>query len=479
MSFYDSFEKFADKIAFLDDRGQCITYGQLKEFSNSFGGKLKQRTLVFCLCENSLGSAAGYLSFLRNRVVPLMIDRKIDTGLFDHLMEVYRPEWLYFPADMEAQMKERITGYQEVHREYEYILASLPGCEEDAQAAGCGLYDELGLLLTTSGSTGSPKLVRQSYRNIQSNAEAIAAYLELDDTERPVSTLPMNYTYGLSVINSHVQVGATILLTDKTMAMKQFWDFMINEKATSFPGVPFTYELLKKVHFFRMKLPDLRYMTQAGGKLSPELHREFAEWCQENGKKFIVMYGQTEATARMGYLPAGDSIRKYGSMGKEIPGGTFTLVDVDGSEIMEPEKVGELVYKGDNVTLGYAQCREDLAKGDERGGVLVTGDMAKRDEEGYYYIVGRKKRFLKIFGNRVNLDEIDRLIKTRFEGIDCASAGVDDRMTTFITDESKIAEVRRYLAATTHLSESAFDVRYLAEIPKNESGKTLYKELPR
>ncbi len=505
MSFYDSFEKFADRMAFLDDRGGQITYGQLKAFSASLGEKLEQRTLAFCLCENSLGSAAGYLSFLRNRVVPLMLDRKIDAGLFDHLMEVYQPEWLYFPSDMEEQMKERFPEYREVHRKYAYVLAGacpmsagmgesrqsertscvertvavpVPGCEETVGSDKCRLYDELALLLTTSGSTGSPKLVRQSYRNIQSNAEAIAAYLELDDTERPVSTLPMNYTYGLSVINSHVQVGATILLTDKTMAMKQFWDFMKNEKATSFPGVPFTYELLKKVHFFRMDLPDLRYMTQAGGKLSPQLHRKFAEWCQEKGKKFIVMYGQTEATARMGYLPAEESLRKYGSMGKEIPGGTFTLIDVDGSEITETDKVGELVYKGDNVTLGYAECRADLSKGDERGGVLVTGDMAKRDAEGYYYIVGRKKRFLKIFGNRVNLDEIDRLIKTRFEEIDCASTGVDDRMTTFITDESKIAEVRRYLAATTHLSESAFDVRYLSEIPKNESGKTLYKELP-
>ncbi|MCC8066313.1 MAG: AMP-binding protein, partial [Clostridiales bacterium] len=212
--------------------------------------------------------------------------------------------------------------------------------------------------------------------------------------------------------------------------------------------------------------------------LSPELHREFAEWCIAHDKKFIVMYGQTEATARMGYLPAEHSLEKYGSMGKEIPGGSFVLIDVDGSEIQEADKVGELVYRGDNVTLGYAQCREDLAKGDERGGVLVTGDMAKRDADGYYYIVGRKKRFLKIFGNRVNLDEIDRLVKTAFDGIDCASTGVDDRMKTFITDETQIDRVRQYLSATTHLSESAFDVRYLAEIPKNEAGKTLYKMLP-
>ena len=165
-------------------------------------------------------------------------------------------------------------------------------------------------------------------------------------------------------------------------------------------------------------------------------------------------------------------------MGIAIPGGRFSIIDVNGAEIDEPEQVGELVYDGDNVTLGYAQCREDLQKGDERGGRLITGDMAKRDADGYYYIVGRKKRFLKIFGNRVNLDEIDRMIKTRYEGMDCASTGVDDRMQTFITQEEYVDEVRRYLSDTTHLSESAFTLRYIESIPKNDAGKTLYKELP-
>jgi acyl-coenzyme A synthetase/AMP-(fatty) acid ligase len=468
MGYYDSYEKFGDKVAFLDDRGQQITYQELAQYSEKLGNVLEARKLAFCLCENSVGSAVGYLSFLRNGVVPLMLDRKIDEELLNHLLTVYQPAYVYCPADMQ----EKFSDYDAVHEGFAYVLKHAK-TETEVQ-----LYQDLALLLTTSGSTGSPKLVRQSYRNIQANAQAIAQYLELDDTERPISTLPMNYTYGLSIINSHVFVGATILLTDKTMAMKPFWDFMKTNKATSFGGVPFTYEMLKRVRFFKMDLPDLRYMTQAGGKLSPDLHREFAQWAKEQGKKFIVMYGQTEATARMGYLPAEKSLEKYGSMGKAIPGGTFVLIDVNGNPVTEPEQVGELVYEGENVTLGYAVCREDLAKGDERGGRLVTGDMAKMDADGYYYIVGRKKRFLKIFGNRVNLDEIDQLIKKHFGGIDCASTGVDDKMKTFITDSTQIEAVREYLSDTTHLSQSAFEVVSIPEIPKNEAGKTLYKELP-
>ncbi len=467
MSYYNEYRRFGAKTAFSDDKGQRITYAGLGALSDKMGQEMSKRSLAFCLCENSVGSAVGYLSCLEHSVVPLLLDRKINAELLGHLMALYQPAYLYFPSDL----RESFADYTVLYEDYQYILARTDHPEMDR------MYDELALLLTTSGSTGSPKLVRQSYVNIQSNAESIAEYLELDDTERPVSTLPMNYTYGLSVINSHMQVGAEILLTDATMMMKAFWDYMKKERATSIAGVPFTYEILKKVRFFKMELPDLRYMTQAGGKLPPELHREFAEWAAEHDKKFIVMYGQTEATARMSYLPAGMSLEKYGSMGIAIPGGRFSLIDVNGEEISEPEVTGELVYEGPNVTLGYAECRGDLAKGDERNGRLQTGDMAKVDEDGFYYIVGRKKRFLKIFGNRVNLDEIDRLIKRKFEGMDCASTGVDDKMKTFITDKDRIDKVRQYLSETTHLSESAFAVFYTSEIPKNEAGKTIYAKL--
>ena len=457
-----------EHMALIADDGTSMTYRELADYVDGIKALSLRRALAFNLCESSPASVVGYLGFLGSRVVPLLLDKKIDRSLLGNLLEVYQPDYLYVPTQTAGEF----PGYEEKKQVLHYSLM------ERKEPSGTELYPDLALLLTTSGSTGSPKLVRQSYRNIQSNAEAIAQYLELDENERPVTTLPMNYTYGLSVINSHLQAHATILMTDKAMNMKPFWTFMKENHATSFAGVPFTYEMLKKVRFFRMDLPDLKYMTQAGGKLSPELHREFAEWDQQRGKQFIVMYGQTEATARMGYLPGPMSLKKYGSMGKPIPGGKFLLIDVNGNEVTEPDTVGELVYDGDNVTLGYAECREDLAKGDERGGRLITGDMAKFDQDGYYYIVGRKKRFLKIFGNRVNLDEIDRLIRETFEDIDCASTGVDDHMRTYITDPARTDKVRQWLTATTHLSESAFEVFFLEEIPKNESGKVLYKNLP-
>ena len=189
------------------------------------------------------------------------------------------------------------------------------------------------------------------------------------------------------------------------------------------------------------------------------------------------MYGQCEATARMGYLPADKAVERCGSMGIAIPGGRFHLLGADGHEVTTPHVAGELIYEGPNVTLGYAESGEDLVKGDERHGVLETGDMARFDEGGYYYIVGRKKRFLKIYGNRVNLDEIDRLIKGHFSGLDCASSGVDDHMYIFLTDGGAAEAVKAYIAAKTGLNRAAFTTVAISEIPKNDAGKTLYKEL--
>jgi len=460
-----NFEKFAKSVAAIDEDGRCVFYLELLDLQHKFENKIG-RALVFNLCRNSLGSLAGYAAMINAYVVPVLIASDLDRDLLMRLYETYKPEYLWLPDDM----KEAFGETEEIHSCFGYTLVKTGN-------PPVKLHDELALLLTTSGSTGSSKLVRQSYRNIAANTESIVEYLDLDNTERPITTLPMNYTYGLSIINTHLWVGAKILITDKKLMQKDFWNFFKTAKATSFGGVPYTYEILKKLRFFRMELPSLRYMTQAGGKLTVELHKEFAEDSAAKGRGFVVMYGQTEATARMAYLPADKAIEKCGSMGIAIPGGRFELIDVNGNTITEPDVVGELVYYGDNVTLGYAACPEDLAKGDERCGRLVTGDMAKMDADGYYYIVGRKKRFLKMFGKRVNLDEIDRLMKARFDNIDCASDGVDDAMYLFVTDESLLDVSRRYIAEKTGINLSAIHSVYTASIPKNNSGKTLYSEL--
>lgn len=469
MKYFEKNEAYKDRTAVIDTTGNRLSYNDLYTYSTEIGSKVPKRSLVFSFCHNVAGSVAGYFGFLSNDIVPVLLDMHIEEELARNLLSIYKPSYIYIPTEQ----KEKYGTFECVLEQYDYCLLKTNYGVEHA------LYPELALLLTTSGSTGSPKFVRQSYKNIQANAESIAQYLELDETERPITTLPMNYTYGLSIINSHLLVGATILMTDFSLMEKGFWEFFKKEEATSFGGVPYTYEILKKLRFFRMDLPSLRTMTQAGGKLSPELHKEFAQYAKEQGKQFVVMYGQTEATARMAYLPAERSLEKYGSMGIAIPGGKFTLVDVEEKAITEPDVTGELIYEGPNVTLGYAECLEDLQKGDERHGKLVTGDMAKMDEDGFFYIVGRKKRFLKIYGNRVNLDEVERMLKSNFEAYDFACGGVDDQLYAFVTteDEEAKAKVKKFLAEKTGLNHKAFTVQSIDQIPKNEAGKTLYIKL--
>ena len=458
--------RFKDNIAVIDEFGTSLTYGELETEGKKLTSDITPRSLVFSLCRNEIGSLLGYVSFLNNGIVPVMLSSNMERELLDNLLENYAPAYLWVPNET----VDDFAGMTETYKAFGYTLLAT------GYSKTYPLNDELGLLLTTSGSTGSPKFVRQSYDNILCNAKSIVEYLELDENERPITTLPMNYTYGLSIINSHLLVGATILVTDKSLMQKEFWNFLKEEKATSFGGVPYTYEILDKIRFMRMDLPDFTTMTQAGGKLMPELHEKFAKWAEENGKKFVVMYGQCEATARMGYLPHERAVEKKGSMGIAIPGGKFKLIDVNGETITTPYTTGELVYEGKNVTLGYAECGEDLIKGDERGGILVTGDMAQFDEDGYFYIVGRKKRFLKIFGNRVNLDETDRLIKAKF-GIEAACAGVDDHMYIFVTDKEYEDKVKNYVSETMKLNPVAFKTIVIDEIPKNDAGKTLYKNL--
>lgn len=458
--------KYSNNIAVIEENGNKIAYSEFEKYTKDLTKNIFNRCLVFNMCRNELGSLVGYIGFLNAKIVPLMLKADLEDELLHNLLDTYKPSYIWLPSEDAGKYT-----FEKVYENLNYTLLKTDFNESYT------LNEDLALLLTTSGSTGSPKLVRQSYKNIEANTKSIVEYLNLDETERAITTLPMNYTYGISIINTHLWVGASLILTDKGLMQKEFWSQFKDYKATSFGGVPYTYEMLFRLRFFRMDLPSLRYMTQAGGKLSPELHEKFAQWAQESGKKFIVMYGQTEATARMSYLPAEKSLEKYGSMGVAIPGGKFSLIDVDGNEITESETVGELVYVGDNVTLGYATEGADLIKGDERGGKLITGDMAKFDKDGFFYIVGRKKRFLKIYGNRVNLDETERLIKARFTDMECACAGVDDHMEIYITNSDYKEEIISFIAEKTGLNRAAFGVHYIAEIPKNEAGKTLYKEL--
>lgn len=451
------------KIALKDSDDNQVSYGELAEFAALFGQVVSKRTLIFVLSSNCVGAAMGYLGAMINRIVPLMLSASMDKELLQELIRRYQPAYIWKPVAMREDEEEILI------EKCRYALVPT-GLEPYP------MYEELSLLLTTSGSTGSPKLVRHSYRNIEAQARNISAFFEMDGTERAMVDLPIYYTMGLSVLNSHLYAGATALLTALNPLSPKYWEFLKDNETTTLTNVPYYYEILKKLRFFRMNLPYLRIITQGGGRLNDELYRECARYARDTGKKFIPTYGQTEGTARMAYLPAELAYEKCGSIGRAIPNGKLYVADENGNIITEPGVIGEMVYEGPNVTLGYAQQGEDLALGDERHGILYTGDMVKTDEDGCFYIVGRKKRFLKLWGHRVGLDECENIIKAAFD-TECACAGTDKCMNIYVTTKQEHEKIKRYIADKTNINSSAFQVCYMEKLPRNEAGKILYSKL--
>lgn len=433
MAFFELHDKFINNTALVDDLDRHYTYGKMYALGGQILKDAKPRRVLMLLCDNSIESISTYLAALQKGIIPLMVSSSIQEDLLFSIYEKYKPAYIF----INKEIRKSFTTCHCIREVSGYLLFEADSVKDYP------VNDDLALLLTTSGSTGSPKLVRQSYKNIQSNANSIARYLEIQEKDVAVTTLPLNYTYGLSIINSHMEKGAAIAVTNKTFFEKSFWDLCNRYKVTNFGGVPYSYDILQTIGFEQLQIPSLRYITQAGGKLQEGKVKHMVSACKAKGIKFIIMYGQTEATARMSYLPWEKAGEKSASIGIAIPDGRFVLEDDLGNEITKTGQTGELVYYGPNVTLGYAESYEDLGKGDEFNGVLHTGDLARRDADGFYYIVGRNKRFIKLFGNRVSLDEAEQLLAKNHYS--CVCGGKDDCLTIYTVEQGKSEEIINYV----------------------------------
>lgn len=329
-------------------------------------------------------------------------------------------------------------------------------------------HPDLRLLLSTSGSTGDPKLVRLSGGAIASNAAAIAEYLSLTAQDRAPTTLPLYYSYGLSVLNSHLAAGASVMLTEASVMEPEFWTSFQANDCTSVALVPHQCELIHRAQFRGLDAPSLRYATQAGGRLAPDLVREFQRYGAKHDWQFFVMYGQTEAAPRMSYLPPEDIAIAADTIGRAIPGGQLWLVDEYGQKLLEPGAQGELVYAGPNVMMGYASARADLARGAEID-VLHTGDLAERTEHGCFRLLGRLKRFVKLYGLRLSLDQIEHRLSEA--GLTADAVEVDDHLVILHRDGNDAARVVEVLSAAFSLPTDAILTQALPEVPRLPSGK--------
>ena len=413
------FDLDRDGVAVSFD-GREVTFRELKAMGDKLVAGIAPRTVRLVKAANTPETVALYAACINHGIVPLMLPEKIDEALYEKLRATYE---------------------------------------------GAKVHEDLALLLSTSGSTGSPKLVRTSYSNLKADCSYAAMDHRLSNGDVFLVPLPLCYAFGVQVMSACLCVGATMVLSSKTVMDPGFADLMESSGATHFVGVPYMYEMRDRLNYFSRNFPKLRNLSISGGALGPALRRKYAEWARGVGKVFCEIYGQTETLAYMAKVETSEEPDRVGSIGKASSGGRFSLKDG-----------GELVYEGPIVAMGYATCAEDLLKGDEWKGIRETGDMATIDADGYVTLTGRASRFLKIFGNRVSLQEVENILKDAFPASSIAATGADNDLHVFATTASAEA-IERVLVAKLHFNATVMKVHMLDSMPLNSNGKTDYQGL--
>jgi acyl-CoA synthetase (AMP-forming)/AMP-acid ligase II len=420
----------------------------LRDLDDAVGVTDKQ-ALAFLYLDNSIASIKVLLNCLNSKLTLALLSPKLNMEYKQRLEQAYTPFYIYDVTRGE------VPGFD---LQDNMLFRNKKGVTNV-------IHPDIKLLLSTSGTTGSPKFVKLSEDNLIQNALSILDYLPVNNGDITPLNLPVFYSYGLSVFTTNSIAGGQVVCGNRDVVQKEFWEDMEQYGYTSVAGVPYVYEMLHRIGFCRREYPSLRYMTQAGGKLNGSLIKSFGEYLADRNKQFFVMYGQTEATARMAYMPPHDLLKKIGSIGMPIKEGQFTLA---------PD-TNELLYSGPNVFGGYATSAADLATF-ERLPVLHTGDVAKRDADGYYYITGRLKRFVKLFGTRINLDEVETILKQETQGETFACIGVEDRHLLVFHRQATQDDnsIRSLLAKKLGLHPTAFKVQKIAEFPLTPNGKLDY-----
>jgi long-chain acyl-CoA synthetase len=411
---------------------------------------IRKYKIALLVCDNTLGWLIIYLACLKAQVVPILIPKNSENSYLNMLASKFK-----------ANLIIDSTIYDEIFDSKCVSKTCL--IKEDV----CNyINSKIAIVLTTSGSTGSPKCVLLSKKNITSNAKAISDYLGLLTDDVGLVQLPTSYSYGLSIVNSHLAAGSAIHLTNMSLFDANFLPSIDKHRITNISGVPSSYEMIFRIGLIKKKFESLRFLTQAGGNLGLKYKKIFNRYCLDNGLDFYVMYGQTEAGPRIAYVPPASLNDNFDCIGIPIPGGALSI-DSD---------TGELVYEGPNVMLGYAENFEDLARGDVNKGILKTGDIAVQGSNGFFKIVGRLKRIIKVTGIRYNLDDLERQLSEGFEK-KVFTCGLDEKLSIIIEGPPMESISPGKVSKMIGIHKTKFKVLFAPEIPILPSGKVDYSEL--
>lgn len=457
----------SDRPLVWDDRsGVWRTADDIRGLSLRLAQRIERpgKQLVFLLATNAPETLVGLLAAAAAGHAVALIDPTLSPDRLDDLVRDYRPELvigtvagaLCQPGDWNVAPSDGV---------FPEIAARI------GATGPSDIHPDLGLLLLTSGTTGSSKFVRLSWAAVTANARQIAASLAITRESVAIAHLPFHYSYGLSVITSHLAMGARIAFIDDALTSPTFWDKVADCGGSHFPGVPFHYRVLTRLGLDRAP-SSVTCFTQAGGHLEALTQTAMIAASEKRGARFYVMYGQTEASPRMSCVPSDRLLDKLGSVGLAMPGGRLSIIDGEGRPLPAGE-TGGVVYEGPNVMMGYATCRTDLSLGDTTGGRIETGDLGRLDAEGFLFLSGRAARFAKIAGLRLSLDDMERQLAV-LGTVACLDLG-ERIAVVFEGDVPEGAkEQARTLALACKIPAATFQLRALPEIPRKTSGKMDY-----
>lgn len=416
---------FLDKDALLGNR-ERISYQDLVDQSLRLARYLRntygQHNHMILVAPNSAFFMVAYLAIIKSGNVCVPLNPNIEEKSLTYIVELCHSEVAFISPQLRG---DRWTLISRVH--YELPVGDGSSAFNRWSDDPDFSEDRLAEIIFTSGSTGKPKGVMITHRNIIANTQSIIHYLDLTDEDVIAVVLPFYYCYGLSLLHTHLKAGGSLVFNNNFIFLGSVIGDLNKYQCTGFAGVPSHFQVLlrKSTSFKSTQFPTLRYVTQAGGRLHNVFIREFVESFPDIA--FFVMYGQTEATARLSFLPPEKVMEKLGSIGKAIPGVELDLIDGAGHRVTEAGEMGELIAKGANIMKGYLEDETDSAN-TLRDGWLRTGDLAYRDEEGYFYLAARKREIIKVGGRRISPKEVEEVIVGIPGVVDCTISGVFDEI---------------------------------------------------
>lgn len=439
-------------LSFIEaSNGKSVPIGTLYR---SLGLNPVEKGLIFLYNDNQISSIEVLLNFYGTQHTIAILGQKLNTEFKTRLENEYRPKYIFDPD------RNEIEGYLSKGFSEKIRIFVKKDYQDEVK-----IHPDIKILLSTSGTTGVPKLVKLSDENLYQNALSILQYMPILETDVVPLNVPINFVYGFSIFTTNCMRGGKIVSTDKDIMQKAFWEEMEEFGYSTLGGVPYLYENLNRLGFFTKDNKSLRYLTHTGGVINSELRKTIFSYCHQFDKEFFAQYGQTEAGGRMAYLTTAGLLEEETSIGTPVQGGSFEI----------DEDSGELFFSHPGIFGGYANTLGDL-KTYEQPRVLPTGDTARKGKNGIYYITGRIRRIMKLFGIRLNLDEVEFILKNEWEGNTFVCLNSHDKKIIVLYDNNTIdpKAITETIKTKLRINPLYIVAEYIESFPLSPNGKINY-----